>query len=406
MYKRLGILGGGQLARMLAQAAHRRGLEVSVLARGPRPPAAIEGVRIVRGDLEDEAALDALFATSDVVTLENEFVDLSKLRRVLQRHPGVPLRPGLKGLAVAQDKLQQKHVFQRLSLPTAEFLALPAPAGDFDFARLLERFPGGFVLKQSRFGYDGKGNLVVDGPGDAALREAVGFCRAGEALGATIYAERKIDFEAEVAMVSTRSPSGEHRHFPLVVSHQERGVCREVRGPATALGFDRALEERTRAMLRGLGDELELTGTYALELFVTKAGELLVNEMAPRVHNTGHYSLYGDEPSQFDLHVEAVTEQPLTPPRVRGLVAMRNLLGPWSVEPRRPCPPPALPPPEGVDLYWYGKTTVSPGRKMGHLTARAESLEALEAVRHTMADYEDQIWAELLSERTEEGPRT
>ncbi len=403
MIKRLGILGGGQLARMLAAAAQRHDLQVSVLARGPRPPAAMEGVRIVQGDLEDEAALDALFAASDVVTLENEFLDLVKLRRAMQRHPNVPLRPGLAGIAVAQDKLEQKRVFERLGLPTANFLALPTPASEFGLAQLHERFPGGFVLKQSRFGYDGRGNLVIDGPDDPNCREVADFCRSGEALGAAIYAERKVDFEAEVAMVLTRGLRGEHRHFPLVVSHQERGVCREVFGPATALGYDPALEEQTAEMLQRLGKELDLSGTFALELFLTKGGELLVNEMAPRVHNTAHYSLYGNEASQFDLHVEAVAEQPLTHARVQGLVAMRNLLGPWSVQPRLSCPRPTTPPPRGVRLFWYDKTTVSPGRKMGHLTARADNLDALEAVRHAMADYEMRLWSALLSNPNEKG---
>lgn len=400
---RLGILGGGQLARMLAEAAHRRGLQVAALARGPRPPVAIAGVTVLEGALDDEEALDALFAASDVVTLENEFLDLSKLRRVMRRHPRVPLRPSLRGVAVAQDKLEQKRVFARLGFPTADFVALDAP-DEADLAALHERFAQGFVLKQSRFGYDGKGNLLIDGPDDPRNERALAFCRAGEAQGATLYAERKVDFAAEVAMVLTRSPDGTHQSFPLVLSRQERGVCREVLGPAAALGIDPSFDERIAQMLVALGGALNLSGTYALELFVTQDGELLVNEMAPRVHNTGHYTRYGDEPSQFDLHVEAVTGQPLSQPRVSGLVAMRNLLGPWTLPPRRPCPPPREPPPPGIELSWYGKTTVSAGRKMGHLTARARNLRELDEVRSTMARYEARLWQEAANHWNDKGP--
>lgn len=392
---RLGILGGGQLARMLASSALRRGIEVHVLAKSARAPAAIEGVDIVVGSFDDETALNALFERSDVVTLENEFLDLPVLRRVLEQHPNVPLRPAASGVATAQDKLEQKRVFERLGLPTADYETVAAATCAEDLSRFYARFPEGFVLKQSRFGYDGKGNLVIDGPDDPSASEAEAFCRKGEAVGAAIYAERKIDFDAEVAMVLTRSPNGAHRHFPLVVSRQERGVCREVLGPATRLGFDAALETQTAEMLLSLGSELDLSGTYALELFVTRAGELLVNEMAPRVHNTGHYSLFGDEPSQFDLHVEAVTELPLTDPDVRGFVAMRNLLGPWELDAPRPCPAPSEAVPEGSMLVWYDKATVSRGRKMGHLTARAETREDLDAVLEAMAKWEMRFWASL-----------
>ena len=395
MSKRLGILGGGQLARMLAQAALRRGIEVHVLAKARRAPAAIEGVEIVVGGFDDAHALDALFARCDVVTLENEFLDLPCLERVLKRHPDVPLRPAPSGIATAQDKLEQKRVFARLGLPTAEHETLRAETCTEDLKRLHARFPEGFVLKQSRFGYDGKGNLVVDGPDDPAWARAGAFCAKGEAVGATIYAERKIDFEAEVAMVLTRTPAGEHRHFPLVVSRQERGVCREVLGPATELGIDPKLEADTVEMLRALGDELELTGSYALELFLTRDGKLLVNEMAPRVHNTGHYSLFGDEPSQFDLHVEAVMGLPLSAPAPRGLVAMRNLLGPWDLKEPRACPAPSEPPPEGTLLVWYDKGKVSRGRKMGHLTARAESRQALDQVLAAMEAWETRFWGRV-----------
>lgn len=396
---RLGILGGGQLARMLAESAMRHGLRVAVLAEAADAPAAIPGVDLVLGALDEPAALEALAARCDVLTVENEFLDLDRLGAVVARHPSVHLHPSRPAIALAQDKLEQKRVFSRLGIPTAEYTLVRVASLDDDLRRAAGRFPGGFVLKWSRFGYDGRGNRVVGRPG-AAERDAIAeFCRAGEAAGATIYAERRVDFAAEVAMVSTRAHDGRQVFFPLVVSRQDHGVCREVFGPATAFGVAADIERDVAGHMAALATDLDYCGTFAVEWFIDRDGALLANEMAPRVHNTGHYTLFGDEPSQFDLHVQAVTGRPLSAPAVRDPFVMRNLLGPFLLRGAHPCPAPSEPPPPGTLLYWYDKRTVSAGRKMGHLTGRAAIAGAIERMRDALRDYERRFWAGLSFER-------
>ena len=391
----LGILGGGQLGRMLAESALRQGLKPVVLAASAKVPAAIPGVELHVGPLDDPEALADLVDWVDHLTVENEFLDLGRVEAALSRRPEVRIRPGLDAIAVSQDKLAQKRLFVRLGIPTAPWEVVHPATLEADLRRVGARFGHRFVLKWSRFGYDGHGNHVVTSPEDLARPELARFCERGVAQGAELYAEAMIDFQAELAMVSTRDAAGAQVCFPLVISRQERGVCREVLGPATALGVAAEVAEQARSVLGSLGAHLDWCGTFAVEFFLDADGKLLANEMAPRVHNTGHYTLWHDEPSQFDLHVQAVTGRPLQAPAVRGLVAMRNLLGPWDVSRGLPCAPPRRAPPAGVDLYWYDKTTVSPGRKMGHLTGRAHAPEALEALLAAMRAYEAAVWDDL-----------
>jgi 5-(carboxyamino)imidazole ribonucleotide synthase len=397
--QRLGIIGGGQLARMLAEAALLQGTRVVVLSPSSAVPAAIDGVELIIGELDDEAALAQLCARVDRVTIENEFLALDRIAAVLARHPQVDMHPSPASIAVAQDKLAQKQLFDRLGVATADWEVVDSERLPSELARLWQRFPGAFVLKWSRFGYDGRGNLVVRAPNKPRLEVIAEFCAAADRVGARVYAERLIDFRAELALVCTRTTTGARELFPLVVSEQEHGVCREVYGPATQLGFDAALERRAAGWIERIGDALELCGSFALELFLDRDGRLLANEMAPRVHNTGHYTRFADEPSQFDLHVRAVGDRPLPRPAVEGLVAMRNLLGPRWLTATLACPAPRVPPPPGLELEWYDKPSVSAGRKMGHLTGRARTPAELGSLRAAMAAYEQQLWATLLDVR-------
>lgn len=389
---RVGILGSGQLAKMLAEAALRQGLQPVVLAKRAGDPADIDGAELVCGSLDEPAALSEMARRADVLTLENEFLDLSRLRRTLERHPSVELRPSAESVAVAQDKLAQRRLFGRLGFPVAEFDLVRSESLSQDLTRARKRFPEGFVLKWSRFGYDGRGNLTVTPEQDVAPAVIAEFCRRGNDRGATIYAERRVDFERELAMVSTRAADGQQVFFPLVISRQERGVCREVFGPAAETGYPRDLERRARAIMAKIAAELDLVGTFAVELFLERDGRLLLNEMAPRVHNSGHYTLFGQEPSQFDLHVQALADIPLSQPEVRGVGVMRNVLGPWPIRAQTPCPAPTEAPPAGASLEWYGKRLVSAGRKMGHLSGRAPSFDAAMELLETMASYEARFW--------------
>lgn len=390
---RLGILGGGQLARMIAQAALRAGHQPVVLAGSRDEPAAIDGVEWVPGTLHDRGALEALFGRSDLVTIENEFLDVTLMREVMGGHPTVPLVPGLASIAIAQDKLAQKELFSRIGLATPPWEPVDTGALSRELPRLRQRFPRGFMLKLARFGYDGRGNLPMRPEAPTLDVEVARFCRAAEAAGSPVYAEAFVDFEMELAMVSARTRDGHQACFPLVDSVQEHGICREVTGPAVRLGRAAALEQQAEDAIRRVAEALDFVGVLAIEFFLDTDGALLINEMAPRVHNSGHYTLFGDESSQFDLHVQAVTGAALDAPSVRGFAAMRNILGPHGIAPGLPCAPPALALPEGMELHWYGKRTVSTGRKMGHLTSRAATAHELEASLAAMRACEDHLWS-------------
>lgn len=393
--QRLGIIGGGQLARMLAEAAILQGTRVVVLSPERAVPAAIAGVELILGELDDEAALAQLCARVDRITIENEFLALDRITAVLARHPRVSMHPSPTSIAVAQDKLAQKQLFEQLGVATAAWEVVDVGCLASELARLWQRFPDAFVLKWSRFGYDGHGNLVVRASSKPRFEAIAEFCAAADRVGARVYAERLIEFRAELALVCTRTDAGARELFPLVVSVQQHGVCCEVYGPATKLGFSSSLERQAVSWIERIGDALELCGSFALELFVDRDGELLANELAPRVHNTGHYTRFADEPSQFDLHMQAVSDRPLQRPVIESYVAMRNLLGPRWLTATQACPPPRVPPPPGVELEWYDKASVSAGRKMGHLTGRAQSEAELGSLRAAMAEYEQRLWATL-----------
>lgn len=391
--KCLGILGGGQLARMIAKAALREGLQPVVLAESRDVPAAIEEALWVPGKLSDKRAISTLAQQVDVLTIENEFVDVDVLRAVLEEHPEVRLMPNIDSIVIAQDKLAQKQVFARLGLASPDFECIAIEHVHEELPRLWRRFPEGFVLKFSRYGYDGRGNLVVVPNAVPRDSEIAHFCRDAERAGSAIYAERYVKFQAELAIVAARAADGSMQCFPLVESRQERGICREVLGPALRLGTPPEIARSASEAIERIADYLGFCGTLAVEFFLTEDGQLLVNEMAPRVHNSGHYTLYGAESSQFDLHVQAVMGRSLAKPEIGTLVAMRNILGPKGTISGLPCPPPTLPLPADIELHWYGKRTVSAGRKMGHLTGRANSAESLQRTLEHMERYEAQFWA-------------
>lgn len=390
---KLGILGGGQLARMLAEAAMAKSTPVAVLLGSTEEPAALPGVELIVGSLNDEEAITQLFASCDVVTLENEFVDLDALRGAANKHPGVAVRPGLKGVAVAQDKLSQKRLFETLEIPSAPFDTISRDGVlSTELERICDAFANGFVLKWSRFGYDGKGNFVCARPAELDTEQATAFCNSAWERGGEVYAEAFVDFACEVAMVSGRRDDGEQVFFPLVVSRQERNVCREVFGPAHLFDVNPNLEAQAIEAHRQVGRELDMTGVFAIEFFVTSDGELLANEMAPRVHNTGHYTLWSGETSQFDVHVQAVLGQEISAPEVRDVAVMRNILGPWSLASPIECQRPQVQAPAGGSLYWYEKKTAKAGRKLGHITGRAGSPKGARALLASFEEFETEYW--------------
>lgn len=391
---RLGILGGGQLAMMIAEAALSHGATVRVLTPDSRAPATQTSAAIELGSLDDEQALSRLFSRCDHILIESELVDPERLKRAHYRFPEAIITPDLECIRLTRDKLEQKRLFRALGLPTAEFCEVDLTTPLQSLLGLEERFGPGFVLKRAQGGYDGRGNLIVDRPG--GRHQVVEFLETSKRSRTAVYAEALVPFALELAMVSTRTRDGSvAKHFPLVITEQEAGVCREVLGPATALGVPLRAEAQAREMMDRVASELGICGTFAMEFFLTAQGELVINEMAPRVHNSGHYTLYEDGPSQFDLHVQAVLGLPLSEPRCRGFALMRNLLGPRAIA-RSPSEVGDLP--SGVNVHWYGKGQALPGRKMGHLTARARNRRELAALRLSLREFEQALWSELRRE--------
>lgn len=370
--KLVGILGGGQLGCMLADAALALGLEPMIFAEASSPAASLFTHQIVTGAMSDESALRSFFKNVRVVAFENEFLDCDLLQRAAQ---GLELRfsPGLDAIRNLQDKLQQKNILAELKLPTADFEAILPGQSDEQVRsavdQAFERFKGQVVFKWSRMGYDGKGVcLAQDTP--SGRQAAFDFCQQSLARGVAVYAERKIAFRRELAIIGCRSVTGQFAAYPLVTSQQERGICKLVLGPATALGAPPALEAQAREAARKLADAMSLEGSFALELFETPEGTLAINEIAPRVHNSGHYTQDACPASQFENHWRAVLGLPFGDTRASASFGMLNLLGPEGVELRLPqrrteLPFPAVPAP--LKLHWYAKAEVRPWRKVGHL---------------------------------------
>lgn len=385
--KSVGILGGGQLARMLAESALRLGLRPVAYSEDLDCPAAELCVDVIQGRIEKSSPnLLRFLEEMPCVCFENEFVDCDVLEASTPE-PERKFLPSLDSIRILQDKLRQKRLLAQLGIPTSPFVELdPRPGFAAEIQRASKELKAVIVLKWSRLGYDGKGVRVVETPSGADLDEAVKFCEVAASRGIAVYAERKIDFTRELAIISCASAAGtagaEVVTYPLVISEQESGICRRVTGPARLLGVNPALEIQAAQAAEKIARGVGLCGAFGIEFFETGGGELLVNEIAPRVHNTGHYTQNAFPASQFENHWRAILGLPLFHPGRQNLApffAMLNLLGPSGVSVERDDLPLPVPGP-ATYLHWYAKRQVRPGRKLGHLNATAESGPQLEAL--------------------------
>ena len=351
---RIGILGSGQLGRMLALAAHPLGHEVVVLGPGAGDPAMHVADAIVAA-LDDEGALARLAARVDVVTFEFENVPAAAVERLAAR---VRVHPSPRALATGADRLAEKTLFRSLGIETAPFAAVD---DEVQLASAVAEIGVPGILKTRRLGYDGKGQI--------RLRTAADADAAFAALGGlpSIY-EGLVAFEREISMIGARGADGSGVLYGPIENEHKDGILRVSRCPARGVPA-RALEAARRAIGSILA-ELDYVGVLAVELFLV--GEHVVaNEIAPRVHNSGHYSIEGAETSQFENHVRAIAGQPLGRPDDVACTAMINLVG------RLPDVDRVLAV-EGAHLHLYGKSE-RPGRKIGHVTVRARDEAEREA---------------------------
>ncbi len=358
----LGIIGGGQLAKMLAQSATQFGCDVVVLERNHHSPAANLATETVIGDWDNPESLLGLGAMVDVVTLENEFVDADSLA-ALEKF-GHSLWPTSATVRVVQDKLFQKRALADAGLPVPQFAAAP----DKDsITSAAEKFGWPLLLKKRRNGYDGKGNFT--------LRSAADIDPAWTQLGGDtnqLFVEQFCPFTLELAMMITRGRNGETACYPVVETIQRDHICHLVKAPASVPAKTAA---RAADIARKAVETVSCVGTMGVELFLTKDGSILINELAPRVHNSGHYTIEACVCSQFENHIRAVLGWPLGSPALRAPAAvMVNLLGAakGTGEPHGLSEALATP---GAHPHIYGKSLSAPGRKMGHVTALGQTMD-------------------------------
>ncbi len=370
----VGILGAGQLSMMLAAAARQLNLETIVLSERADDPATKVADASILGSFHDEEKILEIFGRCVVVVYENEFIDESLLNRCLARRP-VTLLPAPWVMSHVANKLAQKSLFHRLGIPTARFSVYNPDCNNSKqwLQDLQQDYPGGFMLKLAKGGYDGKGNFPIFKTEDIG-EPAEQFINQAMQKGIDLYAEERINFSHELALVSIQSLDGKMSFFPLVLSEQEHSICSMVRGPAVSLGIDPGLEDAARESCSKIAHALSLFGCFAVEFFLSEQG-LIVNELAPRVHNSGHFSQDAYGTSQFAAHWQALLGLPVVLNKRCEYFGMLNILGPEGFSgvltpPRIECP--------GVVLHWYHKRESHPRRKLGHINILAASAVELD----------------------------
>jgi 5-(carboxyamino)imidazole ribonucleotide synthase len=342
----IGILGGGQLGRMLALAAARLGFDVVVLEREADSPAGRAASKLIVGGYTDEAALAELAASTGLVTYEFENVPSASVDWLVAH--GVEVAPGARALAVAQDRFEEKSFLNAHGAPTVAFAPASTPQ---EAVAAVTQLGAPALMKTRREGYDGKGQRWIE----HAPAAAAAFAELG---GAPVIVEAAADFVRELSIIAARGRDGSTAIYPLAENHHEHGILRRSIAPARA---SQALTEQAERIAARVLAGLDYVGVIGIELFEMADGALLVNEFAPRVHNTGHWTQDGCEVDQFEQHIRAVAGWPLGPTRAVAQVEMLNLLGEEADAWARFAAEPE------TRIHLYGKRGARPGRKMGHL---------------------------------------
>jgi 5-(carboxyamino)imidazole ribonucleotide synthase len=337
---RIGVLGAGQLGKMLALAGMPLGFEFVLVDQDADACGASLG-QFRNHSFEDQALMQEFASMVDVVTIESENVPVDALENLAAT---VPVFPGPGAIAIAQDRLLEKQLFQQLDIPTPDFTEIN---GSQDLERAFARRNEPVLVKSRRFGYDGKGQEMLDDPSRAD--------QVWQNIGAVpMIAEQYMTFQREVSVIAARRHNGDTRFYPLTQNEHRKGILFH----STCLAAD-SLQEQAQDYIRRLLDAMEYTGVLALELFDCN-GQLYANEMAPRVHNSGHWTIEGAITSQFENHLRAILDMPLGDTTMRGASQMLNIVGTMPDKE-------AILALSGAHLHDYGKSA-RPGRKLGHVT--------------------------------------
>jgi 5-(carboxyamino)imidazole ribonucleotide synthase len=346
----IGIIGGGQLGRMLVLAAARLGYRCHVFSSEPDAPAMQVTDRHTLADYQDREALLRFARSVDVVTYEFENIPGSTAAAVAE---AIPVRPSPEVLAICQDRIAEKTFLQGIGIPTAPFRAV-GDAVELEAALAAIGRPA--VLKLARLGYDGKGQVAIRRQPAA---EAWAEMRAGDDTAPSGILEAWVDFALEISIIIARSEAGDTAAYIPVENVHESHILRRTTAPAA---IDPALAVAAEAYARRIAEELRLVGILCVEMFVSRDGRLLVNELAPRPHNSGHWTIDACVVSQFEQCIRAVAGLPLGSPDRHADAVMENLLGDEVNRWRELLVDPA------AHLHLYGKGAPRPGRKMGHVT--------------------------------------
>ncbi|MGD8195616.1 5-(carboxyamino)imidazole ribonucleotide synthase [Herbiconiux sp. P18] len=377
MTYRVGVIGGGQLARMMVPPAIELGIDIRVLAEAEGMSAAIAATAV--GDYTDVDTVLEFARTVDVVTFDHEHVPQPVLRALVEA--GVAVHPGPDALQYAQDKLLMRERLGELGVPMPEW-ARVTDAAELD--AFIASHGGRAVVKTARGGYDGKGVRVVSSGAEAS--DWFGTL-AEDGRGGALLAEELVDFTRELAQLVARRPNGDVTLWPVVESIQRDGVCAEVLAPAPG-GFVRVAEVAAQ-IGTSVAEQLGVTGVLAVELFETTDGRILVNELAMRPHNTGHWTIDGSTTSQFEQHLRAVLDLPFgATGHTQPWSVMVNILGgPADGDLDAPLRAAAGAQPT-AKLHLYGKSP-RPGRKVGHVTVSGEELDEVVYEARAAAAYFD-----------------
>ncbi|HIK27176.1 MAG TPA: 5-(carboxyamino)imidazole ribonucleotide synthase [Oscillatoriaceae cyanobacterium M7585_C2015_266] len=383
--KRVGVIGGGQLAAMMASAAKKLGIELAVQTPNARDPAALVANQTIFAALDDVAATAKLANLCDVITFENEFINLDALITLAQK--GVCFRPKLEVLAPILDKYHQRCYLRDLGLPVPKFIVWEKNTPESPNTKIsASKQPLGFpvVMKARRHGYDGQGTLIIKQASDLESN----WQRWGYP---SVLLEEFIPFERELAVIAARFNSGEIVIYPIVETQQENQVCRRVLVP---IFLEPQVKGEIEAIARTLLESLKVVGLFAIELFLTREGKVIVNEIAPRTHNSGHFSIDACFTSQFEMHLRAICEYPIGNPALNCAGAvMVNLLGFEYSQDDYQKKRQQLAEIPGAHVHWYGKAESRPGRKLGHVTVLLfDNEENLRAQAEALALRCEEIW--------------
>ncbi|MDO8583513.1 MAG: 5-(carboxyamino)imidazole ribonucleotide synthase [bacterium] len=356
---RIGIVGGGQLGRMLTQSAKKLGFYVTIIDPTPQSPAGQVADRQIIADYKDEKAILQLAKVSDFITFEIELANNNTLNKLVKK--GKIVNPSPKTLGIIRDKLKQKEFLIKNKIPTAKFVKVTSQE---DILNAAEKFGYPFLLKARTDAYDGRGNFVVHNISDIAKG-------INKLNGRDLYVEKIVEFKKELAIMVAKNIKGEIKTYPVVETIHKDNICDIVIAPAK---ISETAKKNAEKLAKKVAKHLNGAGIFGIEMFLDKDNNTLVNEIAPRVHNSGHYTIEGCATSQFEQHIRAITNLPLGETTMTSKVAvMKNILGEKKSLAKVSGLDKALKLPF-VSIHVYGKIDTRIGRKMGHITVIGNSI--------------------------------